>query len=61
MVEVSVVTMYQWFFLLPASSVEGHHVLSLKLLCQKRKPQIDGLVLSVLHILGQERKKFMKN
>ena len=47
-------------FLLPASTVEGHHVLSLKVLCQKWKPQIDGLVLSVLHILGQEKKNSLR-
>ena len=51
------VTMYQWGLLLPASTVGGHHVLSLKVLFKKRKPQIDGLLSSVLHILGQERKK----
>ena len=26
-----------------------------EVLCQKRKPQIDGLLKSVLHILGQEK------
>ena len=41
MVEVSVVTMHQ-FFLMPDSTVEGYYVLSLKVLCQKQKPQIDG-------------------
>ena len=35
------------------SVVIGCHVFLLKVLCQKRKPQIDGLFLPILHILGQ--------
>ena len=30
-------------FLLLSTTVKGHHVLSLEVLCQKRKPQIDGV------------------
>ena len=37
------------------SVVIGYHVFLLKVLCQKRKPQIDGFVLRILHILDQEK------
>ena len=37
------------------SVVIGYHVFLLKVLCQKRKPQIDGFFLRMLHILGQEK------
>ena len=45
-------TMDKKVFLLPASTVQCHHLLSLKVLSQKRKPQTDGVILRVLHILG---------
>ena len=29
-----------------------------QVVCQKRKPQIDGLYLNVLHVLGQEKSQY---
>ena len=37
-------------FLLKATAVRGYYVFSLQVVCQKRKPQNDGLILSLLHI-----------
>ena len=34
--------------------IKGYPVFLLQVACQKRKPQIDGWFLCVLHILGQE-------
>ena len=40
---------------LQASAVKGYHIFLLQVVCQKRKPQIDGWFLSLLHIYGQEK------
>ena len=36
-----------------ATAVKGYHAFLLQVVCQKRKPQIDGLFLSILHIVGK--------
>ena len=51
MVQLKAVTMYSSLFL-HAAAVKGYYVFLLQVVCQKLKPQIDGLFLSVLHILG---------
>ena len=38
--------------LLKATAVRGYYVFLPQVVCQKRKPQIDGWFLSILHILG---------
>ena len=45
MVQLKVVTMYSTIFL-HAAAVKGYYVFLLQVVCQKRKPQIDGLFLS---------------
>jgi hypothetical protein len=39
-------------WLLQATAVRGYNVFLPQVVCQKRKPQIDGWSLSILHILG---------
>ena len=43
-------------FLQHATANTGYHVFLPQVVCLKRKPQINGLFLRVLHILGQEKK-----
>ena len=38
--------------LLQATGVKGYQVFLLQVICQERKPQIDGWILGVVHILG---------
>ena len=45
MVQLKVVTMYSTIFL-HAAAVKGYYVFLLQVVCQKWKPQIDGLFLS---------------
>ena len=51
MVQLWVVTM-NLGILLQAIGVKGYKVFLLQVICHKRKPQIDGWILSVVHILG---------
>ena len=51
MVQLWVVTMNLWI-LLQATGVKGYQVFLLQVICHERKPQIDGWILSVVHILG---------
>ena len=37
-----------------ATAVKGYHVFVLQVVCKKRKPQLDSLFLSIMHILGTE-------
>ena len=42
------------------SYCRGFYIFLLQVLCQKRKPQIDGSLLNVLHIQGQEISSMVK-